>query len=64
MCEDVDLCSDHLAGDGRQTRSVCYVDDTIEGVLRVARSDISGPVNDGNDDEMSVLSFFDAEIAA
>lgn len=44
-----------VAGDGSQTRSVCYVDDTIRGILALALSDHSGPINIGNPDEMSVL---------
>ncbi|MET8160266.1 UDP-glucuronic acid decarboxylase family protein [Sphaerisporangium sp. NPDC005289] len=44
-----------VAGDGRQTRSVCYVDDTVEGILTLADSDFAGPVNIGNPTEMSVL---------
>jgi dTDP-glucose 4,6-dehydratase len=44
-----------VAGDGRQTRSVCYVDDTIEGILRLLQSDLAGPVNIGNPHEMSIL---------
>ncbi|MGW4642127.1 UDP-glucuronic acid decarboxylase family protein [Sphaerisporangium sp. NPDC004334] len=45
-----------VAGDGRQTRSVCYVDDTVEGILTLADSDFAGPVNIGNPTEMSVLN--------
>jgi dTDP-glucose 4,6-dehydratase len=44
-----------VAGDGSQTRSVCYVDDLIEGLVRLLHSDLEGPVNIGNCDEMSVL---------
>jgi dTDP-glucose 4,6-dehydratase len=44
-----------VAGDGSQTRSVCYVDDTIDGVLRILSSGHAGPVNIGNPDERSVL---------
>jgi dTDP-glucose 4,6-dehydratase len=44
-------------GDGTQTRSFCYVDDLIEGIVRVLLSDISDPVNLGNPCEMSVLHF-------
>jgi dTDP-glucose 4,6-dehydratase len=44
-----------VAGDGSQTRSVCYVDDLIEGLVRLLHSDLEGPVNIGNYDEMSVL---------
>ena len=44
-----------VAGDGSQTRSVCYVTDLIEGILRLLHSDLAGPVNIGNPAEMSVL---------
>ena len=44
-----------IAGDGSQTRSVCYVDDLIDGIVRLLRSDLPGPVNIGNPHEMSVL---------
>jgi dTDP-glucose 4,6-dehydratase len=42
-------------GDGSQTRSVCYITDTVDGILRLALSDLAGPVNIGNPEEMSVL---------
>src|SRR3954447_24523762 len=45
-----------VAGDGSQTRSVCYVSDTVEGILRLAFGDHPGPVNVGNPDERSVLA--------
>jgi dTDP-glucose 4,6-dehydratase len=48
-----------VTGDGRQTRSLCHVDDTVRGILAVAASDHPGPVNIGNPDEATVL-----EIAA
>ncbi len=44
-----------VSGDGKQTRSVCYVDDLVEGVLRMLRSSHAGPVNLGNPAELSVL---------
>jgi dTDP-glucose 4,6-dehydratase len=44
-----------VAGDGSQTRSVCYVDDLVEGILRLLRSDLPGPVNIGNPHELSML---------
>ena len=44
-----------VAGDGMQTRSVCYVDDLIEGIVRLLHSDEIGPVNIGNPREMTVL---------
>ncbi|WP_241566541.1 UDP-glucuronate decarboxylase [Mycolicibacterium elephantis] len=42
-------------GDGSQTRSVCHVDDLVEGAVRLLFSDLSGPVNIGNPHEMTVL---------
>jgi dTDP-glucose 4,6-dehydratase len=44
-----------VAGDGSQTRSICYVDDTVRGILAMAWSDAAGPVNIGNPDELSML---------
>ncbi len=44
-------------GDGRQTRSFCYVSDLIEGVYRLMLSDYALPVNIGNPTELSVLEF-------
>jgi len=43
-----------LYGDGSQTRSFCYVDDLVEGILRLLRSNHVGPVNIGNPREMSL----------
>jgi dTDP-glucose 4,6-dehydratase len=42
-------------GDGSQTRSFCYVDDLIEGIIRLAESDEHLPVNLGNPDEKTLL---------
>jgi dTDP-glucose 4,6-dehydratase len=42
-------------GDGSQTRSLCYVDDQIEGVLRLLLSDVIEPVNIGNPEEVTIL---------
>lgn len=44
-------------GDGSQTRSFCYVDDLIEGIVRLLHSDYSEPVNIGNPDEITIGSF-------
>jgi dTDP-glucose 4,6-dehydratase len=41
-------------GDGSQTRSLCYVSDTVEGLLRLMFSDEAGPVNIGNPEEISM----------
>ncbi len=42
-------------GDGSQTRSLCYVDDEVEGILRLLLSDETGPVNIGNPEEVTML---------
>jgi dTDP-glucose 4,6-dehydratase len=42
-------------GDGSQTRSFCYVDDLIAGLIALAESGVHEPVNLGNPDEMTLL---------
>ncbi len=42
-------------GTGSQTRSVCYVDDLIDGIHRLLLSDESDPVNIGNEEEITML---------
>ncbi|MEW1955826.1 UDP-glucuronic acid decarboxylase family protein [Terrabacter sp. NPDC080008] len=44
-----------VTGDGSQTRSLCYVTDTVAGLCALAESDHPGPVNLGGDEEISVL---------
>jgi dTDP-glucose 4,6-dehydratase len=44
-----------VAGDGSQTRSIQYVDDLVEGVVRLLHSEHPGPVNIGNPHEVSML---------
>lgn len=44
-------------GDGSQTRSFCYVDDLIEGIYRLLKSDYASPVNIGNPDEITIKQF-------
>ena len=41
-------------GDGQQTRSFLYIDECVEGTLRLMRSDFSGPVNIGSDEMVSI----------
>ena len=53
-----------VAGDGSQTRSVCYVDDLVRGILALAASDLPGPVNIGNPAERTVLEIAQDVIAA
>jgi dTDP-glucose 4,6-dehydratase len=44
-------------GDGSQTRSFCYVEDLIDGIVKLLHSDEHLPVNIGNQDEMTILEF-------
>ena len=46
-----------IYGDGSQTRSFCYVDDLVAGILAVYQGDHSEPVNLGNPNEMTILEF-------
>jgi len=50
--EDEDIT---VYGDGRQTRSFCYVDDLVDGLCRLMFSDEIGPVNLGNPGEFTIL---------
>jgi UDP-glucuronate decarboxylase len=45
-----------LNGDGSQTRSCCYVDDMVDGLLKLMASadEITGPINIGNDSEFTI----------
>ncbi|MEW5739021.1 MAG: UDP-glucuronic acid decarboxylase family protein [Myxococcota bacterium] len=47
-------------GDGQQTRSFCYVADLVDGLVRLALSDVRGPVNLGNPEERSIRDFAEA----
>jgi dTDP-glucose 4,6-dehydratase len=51
-------------GDGSQTRSFCYVDDLIRGLVLLAESDVHLPVNIGNPKEMTLLELAEAVIEA
>ena len=51
-------------GDGSQTRSFCYVEDMIRGLVALMESDVHLPVNLGNPDEMSLLDLAKAVIEA
>ncbi len=52
-------------GDGNQTRSFCYVDDLIEGMIRLmeADDDVTGPINLGNPGEFTILELAEKVIA-
>jgi dTDP-glucose 4,6-dehydratase len=47
-------------GDGSQTRSFCYVDDLIRGIVALAESDVHTPVNIGNPNEFTLLELAEA----
>ncbi len=51
-------------GDGSQTRSFCYVKDLVDGLVRLALSDVTDPVNIGNPREMTIRQFAEAVRAA
>ena len=51
-----------IYGNGSQTRSFCYVDDLIEGMIRLMNSDQSGPINIGNPEELSIKELADKVI--
>jgi GDP-D-mannose 3', 5'-epimerase len=58
MCRKVAMATDGSAievwGDGRQTRSFLYVDECLEGTIRLLRSDFAGPVNIGSDEMVTI----------
>ncbi len=49
-----------IYGDGRQTRSLCYVDDMVRGLVLLLLCDYDGPVNLGNPDEVTILELAEA----
>jgi dTDP-glucose 4,6-dehydratase len=53
-----------IFGDGSQTRSFCYVKDLVDGLVRLASSQVEDPVNLGNPVEMTILQFANAVRAA
>ena len=48
-----------IYGDGSHTRSFCYVDDLIRGLIKLMESDCTEPVNLGNPEEFTILEFAD-----
>jgi nucleoside-diphosphate-sugar epimerase len=63
ICRKVALADDgdeiEVWGDGQQTRSYCYIDDCVEGILRLMRSDYSEPLNLGSDRLVSINELVD-----
>ena len=49
-----------IYGEGKQTRSFCYVDDTVDGLIKLMNQDkTNGPINIGNDYEMTIKELAD-----
>ncbi len=69
ICRKVALAPEggeiEIWGDGEQTRSFLYVDEAVEGTIRLMRSDVSGPLNIGSDEMVSINTLVDlvSEIA-
>ena len=63
ICRKVALANDvdtiEVWGDGQQTRSYCYIDDCVEGIYRLMRSDYSEPLNLGQDRMLSINELVD-----
>jgi nucleoside-diphosphate-sugar epimerase len=59
LCRKVAMANDgfeiEIWGDGKQTRSFLYIDECLDGVLRLMRSDWTGPVNIGSEEMVSIL---------
>lgn len=56
LCRKVALADKEIEvwGDGKQTRSFLYIDDCIEGIMRLMKSDFNGPVNIGSEEMVSI----------
>ena len=54
ICQSLLSESITIYGDGNQTRSFCYVDDLINGFIKVMESNVSGPINLGNPNEITI----------
>jgi len=63
FCRKARTCTPEIGfemwGDGLQTRSFCYIDDAVEGVLRLMESNISEPMNIGSDEMVSMIDMGD-----
>ena len=55
ICQAINKKPMTIYGDGSQTRSFCYVDDLVDGLIKLMNSDISYPINIGNPDEFKVI---------
>ena len=57
LCQALKNNSITVFGDGNQSRSFCYVDDLVQGIYKLLKSDYTKPVNLGNPDEITILDF-------
>jgi UDP-glucuronate decarboxylase len=48
-----------IYGDGNQTRSFCYIDDQVDGLIKLMNSNYNYPVNIGNPNELSIIELAD-----
>ncbi len=68
FCRTIAMAADNdaieVCGDGKQTRSYCYIDDCVEGICRLMRSDYGEPLNLGQDRLVSVDELVDMVAAA
>ena len=68
ICRKVAMARDgdsiEVWGDGEQTRSYCYIDDCVEGLYRIMRSDCNVPINLGQDRMISINQLVDMVAAA
>ena len=68
FCRKIAMAADNdsieVWGDGKQTRSYCYIDDCVEGICRLMRSDYGEPINLGQDRLISVDELVDMVAAA
>lgn len=60
ICQALDGKPLTVHGEGKQTRSFCYIDDLIEGIYRLLLSDIHLPVNIGNPNEITIVELAEA----
>ena len=64
VCRKVALAPDggevEIWGDGKQTRSFLYIDECVEGTIRLMRSSLTGPINIGSNDMVTIDQLVDA----
>ena len=56
ICQAINNQPLTVYGNGEQTRSLCYVNDLVEGLLKLMNSNHTGPINLGNDEELKIIT--------